>query len=379
MAAYQVGGRGPFRIGPKRLPGGVEIGRISTGTKDKRLADAMERCVDELAVQGWGDLVARLGSDLRLPDLYAAKILGPGELQRLRERKTIPPLIEVLYKAERFIQDPRARHGVGELRTYLEELGALGETFAWLQDPANLNDLYAHALEESGKPPNSLRRSLHRAVAEILSHELGRGKMLGIMADVTKPSADDERDVDLTPKEIGKLLEALDEEARPVAELGLLSGIDLTPILRIRPRDYDADAGDVAVDDRKAESRKRRIALSSAAESIIRRHAAGRDESEPIFGLTRWAFRHRFDTAKKTAGLPELRFKDLRGVFATNYLRAGGSPKELMHILGHSSMTMTLRYVRRLPVGKRVEMEAAAEKMGLSMKQRLRVERGGAE
>ena len=119
MSAYQLGSKGPFRIGPKRLPGGIEIGRISTGTKDRRLANAMERAVDDLAVQGWGDLVARLGSDLRLPDLYAAKIMGPHALQELREKKADPPLQEVLERAKTFIADSRARDGVRELEQFL--------------------------------------------------------------------------------------------------------------------------------------------------------------------------------------------------------------------------------------------------------------------
>src|SRR5688572_9308638 len=96
MSAYQLRGEGAYRIGPKRFPGGIEIGRVSTGTKDKRLANAMERAIEDLAIQGWSDLVARLGVDLRVADLYAAKIMGPHALKDLREQKADPPLQEVL-------------------------------------------------------------------------------------------------------------------------------------------------------------------------------------------------------------------------------------------------------------------------------------------
>lgn len=378
MAAYRTGGKGPFKIGPKRLPGGIEIGRISTGTHDKRTADAMERAVDELALQGWGDLVARLGSDLRLPDLYAAKILGPAALQEIRDAKGDPPLEEVLTRATEYIQDERASGGVREIRQLLGRMGERDVSFSWLRKPANLNRLYAEA-RSTGKVPNSIRRSLHRAVCEILAHELGRGQMLAIMADVKKPAANDERTVDLTPKQIQALLEQLDDEARPVIELALLTGVDLTPILRLRPMDYDEETGTIQVDDRKAPSRKRSVPVPPSAEAIIRLHSGGREEDERLFELTRWQLRRRYDSARKAAKLEHVRIKDLRGVFATSYLRAGGSPKDLMNILGHSSMTMTLRYLRRLPARQRDEMEAAAEKMGLGMKQVLKVEKGGAQ
>lgn len=378
MAAYRLGGKGPFRIGPKRLPGGIEIGRISTGTKDKRLADAMERCVEDLAVQGWGDLVARLGHDLRLPDLYAAKIMGPKALQELRDLKADPPLAEVLERARSFIADDRARNGIGQLERYLEEMGRRSVRFSWLRKPANLNELYSHA-RATGLPPNSIRRSLHRAVCEILSHELGRGQMLAVMADVKKPSADDERTVDLTPKQIQALLEQLDEEVRPVIELALLTGIDLTPLLRLRPMDFDPETGTVQVDDRKAPSRARSVPVPPAAEAIIRRLSAGREEEERLFGLTRWQVSRRFYAARKAAKLDHVRIKDLRGVFATSYLRAGGSVKDLISILGHSGPTMAIRYLRRIPARQRKEMEAAAEKMGLGVRHMLKVERGGGE
>jgi len=378
MSAYQTGGSGPYKIGPKRLPGGIEIGRISTGTKDRRLANAMERAVDELALQGWGDLVARLGVDLRLPDLYAGKIMGPHALQELRDKKADPSLQSVLDRAKIFIDDSRARDGVRELEQFLEEMGETGVSFSWLRKPAHLNALYVHA-RGTGRPPNSLRRSLHRAVCEILSHELGRGQMLAVMADVKKPSADDERTVDLTPKQIQELLGQLDDEVRPVIEFALLTGIDLTPILRLRPMDYDSETGTVQVDDRKAPSRKRSVPVPPAAESIIRLHSAGKEEVETLFGLTRWQVRRRYDSARKAAKLEHVRIKDLRAVFATSYLRAGGSVKDLMSILGHSGPTMTLRYLRRLPARQRAEMEAAAEKMGLGVRHMLKVERGGGE
>lgn len=377
MTAFKRGGRATYFIGPKRFAGGVELRRVSTGTKDKRLADAMESALYELAGSGWGDLIARVGEDIRLPDLYAAKLEGPRALARLRDQQNDPLLSDVLERAPGHISDPRGRHGIEQLRAYIAEKGPR-ERLSWLADPKQLNRLYAEALA-SDRAPNSVRRSLHRAVSMILAHELGRSKMLGIMAEVKKPGTKDERDVDLTPKQIETLLRACDEELKPMVELALLTGIDMTPLLRLRPMDYDEALGCVQVDDRKTPSRKRSVPVSHAAAVILRRLSKGLDESEPLIGLSRWAVRGRFDTAKKYAGLKHVRFKDLRGVFATNYLKAGGSPKDLQAILGHSDLTMTLRYVRRSnPSQRQTDMEGAAERMGLGRRAMLKIERGGA-
>jgi integrase len=42
------------------------------------------------------------------------------------------------------------------------------------------------------------------------------------------------------------------------------------------------------------------------------------------------------------AGIPEIRFHDMRHTFSTLFLQAGGSIKTLQQILGHSSITVTI-------------------------------------
>ncbi len=51
-----------------------------------------------------------------------------------------------------------------------------------------------------------------------------------------------------------------------------------------------------------------------------------------------------FKTACKHAGIENFKFHDLRHTFASHFVMRGGSIKELQEILGHKTMTMTLRY-----------------------------------
>jgi len=55
-------------------------------------------------------------------------------------------------------------------------------------------------------------------------------------------------------------------------------------------------------------------------------------------------FSNAFRTAVKRARLVDFHFHDLRHTFASQVLLNGGTLKDVQEILGHKSMTMTLRY-----------------------------------
>ena len=67
-----------------------------------------------------------------------------------------------------------------------------------------------------------------------------------------------------------------------------------------------------------------------------------------------------FKAILRTAGLPDIRFHDLRHTAATLLLAQGVDPRTIMETLGHSQISLTLNtYAHVVPALQRV----AAEKM----------------
>lgn len=86
--------------------------------------------------------------------------------------------------------------------------------------------------------------------------------------------------------------------------------------------------------------------------------------SDPLVPFTNDEIRSRWEAVREKIKRPDVRWKDLRGTFATHYLSAGGDPRNLQYVLGHSGMAMTLRYLRRVPAGNRDNLRQLAKRAG---------------
>lgn len=389
MAAFRRTGTKYYWIGPFRA-GAVDVPRMTTGQASKAQAKAMEDALKNRAVTGYADLVRQVAEKtLPLVEFYTAHIEGPEALTRLRDRGNDPLLSAVVTEYRPHAGDKRVQIGLDQLLA----LAPKGARLSCLQEAESLQRIYQDAIagvdrkDEEGYPrrraPNTVRRGVHRAVAELLTYKLGRGPMLAVMAEVKKPSANDERHVMLSLDEIRRALELADTEFRPVLGLALTTGIDATPLLRLRDGDYNPDEGTLRVSDTKTASRPRTLVLREEPVLENAEHWLGflrlwvNNPSERLVPLTPRQIRSRWEALRVELGRPEVRWKDLRGVFATYYLQAGGDPRILQDVLGHATMTMTLRYLKRLPVGSRRHISQSARSMGLPAP-RLIVEKGGA-
>ncbi|MBW3627735.1 MAG: site-specific integrase [Gemmatimonadetes bacterium] len=354
---FKKKGRSNWYLWPT-LPGFGRVGPWSTGTANERLAKGVEHFLQDLALTDPSAVRGIVEARYSLQDAYIAQ--REGRLAELKERSGDPPLNEVIRRFEAMVTDRRIQDG-------LEQLSALaprGARMSWLTQPKNISDVCASAVAE-GRKPNSVKRSLYRAIADLLGYEIGKARRATIMADVVKPGENDARDVTLTAEQAAELLEACDEEIRPIITVAILTGIDRGPLLRLTPAHVDVHAGTIKVPDRKSASRSRTLELSTAAQVILRQESAGKRADEAIWKISEHALGRRFRTARQAAGLEWLRIKDLRHVFATMWVSSGGGLKDLGGAMGHSISATTLKYTASQAREVRTQMDRVARALRL--------------
>lgn len=200
-----------------------------------------------------------------------------------------------------------------------------------------------------------LRHMMTRAVAEGL---LADNVLLGLKAFPEPP----ERVPTLSREDEARLLQRLILWARPVVEAALLTGARQGELLALRWRHVDFDGAALVIEDSK-NHKPRRVPLHPHLADALRARRGLPDgyvftmpNGRPI---KRYTCSQAFRRAVKREGLP-LRFHDLRHVFATRWIAAGGGLLELKEILGHRSMAMVNRYAHVQMDGMRAGMARLA-------------------
>jgi integrase len=136
-------------------------------------------------------------------------------------------------------------------------------------------------------------------------------------------------------------------------------------------------AGGPRWDDAKTAHSRRSIALTDIAIAALRRHLARQAEERSQLGKA-WqdhdfvfpnevgnrlpsdlfSTNHWYGSVVQRAGLPIIRFHDLRHTAATLLLERGGNPKVVSEMLGHASVAVTLTLYGH--VTPHMQREAAA-------------------
>jgi len=161
----------------------------------------------------------------------------------------------------------------------------------------------------------------------------------------------------LTEAELRALFLALDQEPNQIAAsaIALLAatGARRSEAMKAKWEHVDVERRLWVVPVSKS-GRRRHIPLSDAALRILARQPRpdgcpwvfpGKDRQKPI-GCLRNAWR----SVKERAGLPtDLRLHDLRHTFASTLVSKGRTLYEVSQLLGHSQMSMTMRYAHLAP------------------------------
>jgi integrase len=275
-------------------------------------------------------------------------------------------------------------------------LPALGHTPLRNLTPPMLTTLYGELLDGRGDhaplAPSSVRL-VHTLVRQALADAVKWNRLARNPADAAEPpSAKAARSRKMETWSAGQLrtfLEHVEDERLSAAwRLAATTGMRRGELLGLRWRDLDLDTGRASIvqtltegpgkpqiSEPKTDRGRRSVALDPETVMALRVHRRAqaaeklvlgpayddhglvfcREDGVPIWPRT---FSGSFGQLAKAAGLPRIRFHDLRHTHATLALQAGVHPKVVSERLGHASIAITLdTYSHAIPA---MQEDAAA-------------------
>jgi integrase len=243
----------------------------------------------------------------------------------------------------------------------------------------HLQSYYAIALAQgrvngSGGLSQRTVQYQHRIISESLSHAMKMGLLARNVAHALAPPRPKRPSVATVPAEDAASLLLASRETRfhAVYCTALFTGMRLGELLGLRWCDVDLQTSTLSVAQAllkrrgvcqmvkpKSAHSQRLIAMSHALATLLRQHRAQQEvkrmllgksleESDLVFAhpdgtpLDPGTVSKTFSKVLVKAGLPHLRFHDLRHTHATLMLRAGIHPKIVQERLGHGSIAVTL-------------------------------------
>lgn len=270
-----------------------------------------------------------------------------------------------------------ARSYKSEVRCHL--IPALGAIPLTHLQPQHLQSYYAHALSQGrvdGKGGLSARtvRYHDHILSNALNHAVKMGLLVRNVAEAVDPPRPEKRNMaTLAPEDIPQFLETA--RGTPYYVLfytALYTGMRLGELLGLRWLDVDLYMASLSVVQAlykraevckmvkpKSPHSRRQIALSPSLALLLRQHKGEQQargvllgkpisDSDLVFCRTNGepidptVISHACAAVLKKAGLPHMRFHDLRHTHATLMLKQGVHPKIVSERLGHSSVAITM-------------------------------------
>lgn len=142
---------------------------------------------------------------------------------------------------------------------------------------------------------------------------------------------------------------------RPVLVFALHTGMRRGEIISLKWTDVDFPRRLVRVLKSK-NGEKRSVPMSKTVYELLRGQNI-RDISGRVFPVSARCLRQGFEKAVDRAGLQDFTFHDLRHTFATRLVQNGAELYKVKELLGHKSISMTMRYSHHCPDSLRSSIE----------------------
>jgi len=269
----------------------------------------------------------------------------------------------------------RPRSWVGhEEAVRLHVLPTLGRVPLARLSPQQVQALYTAKLA-GGLAPGTVAR-IHAVLSRAFSEAARIGLVQRNVVALVKPPRPTHQEMQVLTSEQARILLAavVDDPLEALYVLALTTGMRRGELLALHWADVNLDAGFVQVrftlqhlagaqvvyGPPKTARSRRKVALSALAIAALQKHRERQEQQRVLVGAD-WVdndlvfpsgrggpmegsyfLRRKFVPMLKRAGLPEIRFHDLRHTAATLLLLQGIHPKIVSEMLGHSAVSMTL-------------------------------------
>ena len=191
-----------------------------------------------------------------------------------------------------------------------------------------------------------------------LSSMFNRGKEWGLVtsnpAQGIKPLRENgARTRFLDGDEVARLLTAASQTFRPILITALHSGMRRGEILNLKWPDVDFKNRIITVQKSKS-GNKRMLPMDDTLYEVLgvlpTRFQQGYVFPSPVKeGQPRFGVQRQFGKAVKKASVHNFRFHDLRHTFASHLVMSGVDLMAVKELLGHATLTMTMRYSHLAP------------------------------
>jgi integrase len=309
-------------------------------TRQIRLADAIDITLSQ----------ARF-----LADKARAKIaLGENPLEQRRLFKSVPTFEEFIYEHYLpYIQTYKRSWKSDDCYLRCQILPAIGKKYLDEISMQVISDMH-QGLKAKGYKPGTCNRSL--VLVRYAFNLALRWNIPGVSTNPTKhlPLLDDptgKRDRYLSKTEAHRLLDAVTQSDNPmlkhVIHMLLMTGARKREVLDAKWKDFDLEKRQWCIPINKL-GRPRYVPISDGVLELLKN--LPRDGQNPyVFPNpdTGKPYREIFKswhTARKLAGLSDVRIHDLRHSFASFLVNSGRSLYEVQRILGHTQIKTTQRY-----------------------------------
>jgi len=197
-----------------------------------------------------------------------------------------------------------------------------------------------------------------------LKHMVNKGTQWGMASDSALKQV---RNVKLLPEnnrrlrflsieECQRLIECCHKDLKPIVVVALNTGMRRGEIFNLMWTQIDLRHGFILLDTSK-NGERREIPINTTLEYLFKEMQQRSVKSEYVFagktGKPLTDIKKGFHTALRRAGIHDFRFHDLRHTFASQLVMAGIDITSVKELLGHKSLTMTMRYSHLSPGHKR--------------------------